>query len=148
VLVTGEAGIGKIRLVEELRAHAGGVTAEARGYPAEGPLAYGVATAWLRSGPVAARLTRLVRADLTELARLLPELAGQVTPPEPLPEAELRHRLPGAIGRALRAAGAPLLLIVDDAQRWPTRPPRSRTATPVTCSTRSRSGPTRPTTSG
>jgi len=116
VLVTGEAGVGKTRLVDELRAHAGAVTAEARGYPAEGPLAYGVATAWLRSGPVAARLTRLVRPDLTELARLLPELTGQVPPPEPLPEAELRHRLPGAIARALRAAGAPLLLIVDDAQ--------------------------------
>ena len=116
VLVTGEAGVGKTRLVDELRAHAGAVTAEARGYSAEGALAYGVATAWLRSGPVAARLTRLVRPDLTELARLLPELAGQVTPPEPLPEAELRHRLPAAIGRALLAAGTPLLLIVDDAQ--------------------------------
>ena len=116
VLVAGEAGIGKTRLVEELRAHMGAVTAEARGYPGDGSLAYGVATAWLRSGPVAARLTRLVRADLTELARLLPELAGQVTPPEPLAEAELRHRLRGAIGRALLAAGAPLLLIVDDAQ--------------------------------
>jgi predicted ATPase len=65
---------------------------------------------------VAARVTRLVRPDLTDLARLLPELAGQVTPPEPLAEAELRHRLRGAIGRALPTAGAPLLLIVDDAQ--------------------------------
>ena len=116
VLVTGEAGVGKTRLVGDLRAQAAAVTAEARGYPAEGPLAYGVATAWLRSAPVAARLSRLGRPDLTELARLLPELAARGTPPEPLPEAELRHRLLGAIGRALLAAGAPLLLIVDDAQ--------------------------------
>jgi DNA-binding SARP family transcriptional activator len=116
VLVTGEAGVGKTRLVDDLRAQAGAVTAEARGYPAEGPLAYGVATAWLRSAPVAARLSRLGRPDLTELSRLLPELAARATPPEPLPDAELRHRLLGAIRRALLAAGAPLLLIVDDAQ--------------------------------
>ena len=116
VLVTGEAGVGKTRLVDDLRAQAGAVTAEARGYPAEGPLAYGVATAWLRSAPVAARLSRLGRPDLTELSRLLPELAARATPPEPLPEAELLHRLLGAFRLALLAAGAPLLLIVDDAQ--------------------------------
>ena len=116
MLVTGEAGIGKTRLVDELRVHAEAVTAEARAYPAEGPLAYGIATAWLRSQPVAARLPRLERAQLTELARLLPELAARAAPPEPLPEAELRRRLFGAIGRALLAAGAPLLLIADDAQ--------------------------------
>src|SRR5262249_1332152 len=43
VLVSGEPGIGKTRLVEELRswcAHRGAVTAEARSYPAEGALAY------------------------------------------------------------------------------------------------------------
>ena len=85
VLVTGEAGVGKTRLVDELRAHAGAVTAEARGYPAEGLLAYGVATAWLRSGPAAARLTRLVRPDLTELARLLPELAARYRRPSRCP---------------------------------------------------------------
>jgi hypothetical protein len=72
VLVSGEAGVGKTRLVEELRAHAGAVTVEARAYPAEGPLAYGVAAAWLRSQPVAARLSRRDRRYLTELARLLP----------------------------------------------------------------------------
>jgi DNA-binding SARP family transcriptional activator len=116
VLVTGEAGVGKTRLVEELRAHAGAVTVEARAYPAEGPLAYGVATEWLRSGPVAARLSRLGRPHLTELARLLPELAAHVPPPEPLPLAELRRRLFGAIARAVMAAGAPLLLIADDVQ--------------------------------
>jgi hypothetical protein len=102
VLVTGEAGVGKTRLVDQLRAHAGTVTAEARAYPAEGPLAYGVAAVWLRSQPVAARLSRLERPQRTELARLLPELAAHVTPPEPLPEAELRHRLFGAIANLFR----------------------------------------------
>lgn len=116
VLVTGEAGVGKTRLVDELRAHAGAVTVEAGAYPAEGPLAYGLAAAWLRSPPVSARLSRLERPQLTELARLLPELAGRVPPPEPLPEAELRHRLFGAITRAVLATGTPLLLIADDVQ--------------------------------
>jgi DNA-binding SARP family transcriptional activator len=116
VLVTGEAGAGKTRLVDELRAHAGAVTVEGRAYPAEGPLAYGVATAWLRSQPVAARLARLDRPHLTELARLLPELAAHAPPPEPLPAAELRRRLFAAIARAVLAAGVPLLLIADDVQ--------------------------------
>ena len=116
MLVTGEASVGKTRLVDELRARAGAVTVEARAYPAEGPLAYGLAAAWLRSQPVSARLSRLERPQLTELARLLPELAGHVPPPEPLPEAELRHRLLGAIARAVLASGTPLLLIADDVQ--------------------------------
>jgi len=116
VLVSGEAGVGKTRLVDELRVRANAATVEARAYPAEGSIAYGVAVAWLRSRPVAARLSRLDRAQLTELARLLPELGAHVAPPEPLSEPELRRRLFGAIGRALLAAGAPLLLIVDDAQ--------------------------------
>ncbi len=121
VLVSGEAGVGKTRLVETLRAQAAAVTVEARAYPGEDPLAYGVATAWLRSQPVAGRLARLDRASLTDLARLLPELAARAVPPEPLPEAELRGRLLTAITRALLSAGEPLLLIVDDAQ-WADAP--------------------------
>jgi DNA-binding SARP family transcriptional activator len=122
VLVTGEPGIGKSRLVEELRAwctHRGAVTAEARAYPAEGTIAYGVAVDWLRSERIAARLRRLDRAYLTELARLLPELLADVselTAPEPLPESDQRQRLFGAAARALLAAGAPLLLVADDLQ--------------------------------
>ena len=116
VLVSGEAGVGKTRLVEELRAEARAVTVEARAYPVEDATAYGVAGAWLRARPVSARLSRLDRPQLTELARLLPELRAHVAPPEPLPESELRPRLFGAVGRALLAAGTPLLIIIDDAQ--------------------------------
>lgn len=52
VLVTGEPGVGKTRLVEELAewcAHRGALVARARSYAAEGALAYGMVTAWLRT---------------------------------------------------------------------------------------------------
>jgi DNA-binding SARP family transcriptional activator len=117
VLVTGEPGIGKTRLVEELRAwcaHRGALVAEARSYPAEGALAYGPVAAWLRSEALAARRGRLEPGRLAELARVLPELAAGRAPPAPLPEAEQRQRLFDALGRAILAAGAPLLLVADD----------------------------------
>jgi AAA ATPase domain len=103
VLVSGEPGIGKTRLVDELRMQVDGVAVDARGYSVGAPIAYAMMTSWLRSQPVAARLTRLAPAELTELSRLLPELAERVPPPEPLPEAELRRRLFGAVVRALLA---------------------------------------------
>lgn len=122
VLVSGEAGIGKSRLVEELRswcAHRGAVTAEARAYPAEGAMAYGALVAWLRAESIAARLRRLDAGHLTELARLLPELVSEnadVAAPEPLPEDQQRQRLWEASAQALRAAGKPLMLVADDLQ--------------------------------
>ena len=114
-LVTGEPGIGKSRLIEELRSwceHAGAVCADARAYPAEGAVAFGPVVAWLRSDALAARLHRLDPADLAELSRLLPEL--EVSRPEPMPEAEQRQRLFAALARALLTPGAPLLLVADD----------------------------------
>ncbi len=121
-LVTGEPGIGKSRLVEELRsacAQAGALTAEARAYQAEGAVAYGPVVAWLRSDAIGPRLRRLDRSHAAELARLLPELATELPdlpPPAALPEAEQRGRLFAAIARALVAPGAPLLLVADDLQ--------------------------------
>jgi DNA-binding SARP family transcriptional activator len=122
VLVTGEAGIGKTRLVEEFGrwcAHRGAVVAEARCYPAEGILAYAPIVAWLRSEPMRRQLPHLERPWLTELARLLPELPVELPGlprPEPLPEADQRQRLFDAVGAAIQVAGGPLLLVVDDVQ--------------------------------
>lgn len=120
VLVSGEPGVGKTRLLEDLRvwcAQRGAVVAEARCYAAEGGLAYGPVVTWLRAPPVRMRLVRLDHPRLTELARLLPELVVEVpglAPPEPLPERDQRHRLADATVRALLTPDAPLLLVVDD----------------------------------
>ena len=77
VLLSGEPGVGKTRLAEELRswcARSGAVTAEARSYASEGAMAYGTLVAWLRSPAITARLDRLERAHLAALAPLLPDL--------------------------------------------------------------------------
>jgi DNA-binding SARP family transcriptional activator len=121
VLVGGEPGIGKTRLVEELRSwcvHRGTLTAEARSYESEGALAYGPIVAWLRSEALAGARGRLDRGRLSELRRLLPELGvdPDLDPPPALPEGEQRHRLFDALVRAILAPGAPLLLIADDLQ--------------------------------
>jgi DNA-binding SARP family transcriptional activator len=116
VLVTGEAGIGKSRLVVELAAwcgHRGVAVAEARSYAAEGGLAFGPIVTWLRSEALAPRRVRLDRGRLAELARVLPELPGT---PLPLPPDEQRLRLFDAMGRALLAAATPVLLVADDLQ--------------------------------
>jgi DNA-binding SARP family transcriptional activator len=120
VLVTGEPGVGKTRLVDELRswcAHRGVPAAEARSYAAEGSLAYGQVAAWLQSEALRPHLSRLDRGSLTEIARLLPELLDEVPGlprPEPLPEEDHRRRLFAALTRAILAPDGPLLLVADD----------------------------------
>ncbi|MGY1780638.1 ATP-binding protein [Geodermatophilus sp. SYSU D01036] len=120
VLVTGEAGIGKTRLVEEYRAwcaRRGAAVADARCYLAEGPLAYGPVVDWLRRPALRASLRALEEARLTELSRLLPELLDEVpdlVEPPPLPETEQRSRLFDAVAAAVLGPGRPVLLVVDD----------------------------------
>src|SRR5581483_6938072 len=124
VLVTGEPGIGKTRLIEELRewcAHRGAATAVARSYAAEGALAYAPVVEWLRAEAIGSRLRRLDGPRLSELSRLLPELRAELPTlarPDPLPEDDQRARLFDAATRAILSAGGPLLLIADDLQWW------------------------------
>jgi DNA-binding SARP family transcriptional activator len=112
VVVTGEPGIGKTRLVEEFRqwaAQRGAVTASARSYQAEGTLAYAPVVAWLRDLGVPRWRGRLAPAQLAVLASLLPELAVEPAPPD---AGGARLRLFEAAAAALRTG--PLLLIADD----------------------------------
>jgi DNA-binding SARP family transcriptional activator len=118
VMLCGEAGIGKTRLVEELlqwAARQGIACANARCYAAEGQLAYAPVTTWLRAHPLAP----LEDLWLAEVARLLPEVLAQrpdLPRPGALTEAWQRQRLFEALSRAILGTSQPLLLTIDDLQ--------------------------------
>ena len=122
VLITGEAGIGKTRLAEELFEWAkrqGMACVRTRAYAAEGQLSYAPITEWLRSAALRAELPRLDAVWRSELARLLPELLSQdpeLPSPTPLTENWQRQRFFEALARGILVSHAPLLLLIDDLQ--------------------------------
>jgi DNA-binding SARP family transcriptional activator len=118
VFVTGEPGIGKTRLVDELRAwctRSGVSVGEARSYATEGDLAYGVVASWLRSPDMQVGLRRLPHTQRADLARLLPEI-GSPVPVDGLDDAERRRRMFDAAVAAITGSEQPTLLVADDAQ--------------------------------
>lgn len=118
VLVTGEAGIGKTKIVEELCAWcamSGAAVGEARSYATEGDLAYAVVASWLRCPDIEAGLRDVAVGERAELSRLLPEL-GDAGAADGVADAERRRRLFDAAVSALTASGRPTLLVADDAQ--------------------------------
>jgi DNA-binding SARP family transcriptional activator/tetratricopeptide (TPR) repeat protein len=121
-MLTGEAGIGKTRLAEELLTWAsrqGCVVAAARCYAAEGALAYAPVIAWLRAPAVRQRLVSLETVWLSEVARLLPELLTEhpdLPQPAPVTEGAQRQRLFDALARAMLNTQTPLMLLMDDMQ--------------------------------
>jgi DNA-binding SARP family transcriptional activator len=118
VVLSGVAGIGKTRLVEELlqwAARQGISRASTRCYAAEGALAYSPVTTWLRANP----LVPLEDVWLAEVARLLPEIFTQrsdLPRPVALTEAWQRQRLFEALSRAILGLNQPILLTIDDLQ--------------------------------
>jgi DNA-binding CsgD family transcriptional regulator len=125
VVLAGEAGVGKTRLVDELRRHAGarGAVTLSGGCldVGEGVLAYAPVTEALRGLPGlldADEVDRVLGNARPELARLAPELAA---PPPTAPSGP--DGAPGAPGRFFElllgvvgrlAERAPVLLVIED----------------------------------
>ena len=120
VLVSGEPGIGKSRLAQELGRRVrveGHVVASARAYEAAGRLPWGPVIDLLRSDALRSHIDTLGTVWRAELARLLPELLEASPPPAPSRSGDMaqRHRLFDAVSRAI-VGDRPRLLIVDDLQ--------------------------------
>ncbi len=122
VILTGEAGIGKTRLAEEMEAwvsRQGMTTAGAHCYASLGQLAYAPITSWLRADALQAGLASLDKTLLTEIARLVPEVLDrrpELPRPAPMTEGWQRRQFFEALARALLSARQPLLLLLDDLQ--------------------------------
>ncbi|GCE19800.1 hypothetical protein KDK_36000 [Dictyobacter kobayashii] len=126
VIVAGEAGIGKSRLVEEMRfwvQQQGMLGAIARCYAAEDAIAYTPITTWLKHEALKKSLNALPDLWLCEIARLIPALLLQhpyLPHPEPLQDVWQQQRLFDALAQALLNTPQPLLLVLDDLQ-WTDR---------------------------
>lgn len=123
VLITGEPGIGKTRLaeafLERCSRQSSHMPAMARCYSVQGQFAYGPVTEWLRTEPLKIARQKLAPSQLSELARLVPEILAEnpgLASPQPLAESWQRLHLHDALTSTLRLAPKPLLLLVDDLQ--------------------------------
>jgi DNA-binding SARP family transcriptional activator/predicted ATPase len=121
-LLSGEAGIGKTRLSEEMEVWAsrqGIATAKASCYAPLGQLAYTPVTAWLRSDALKAGLATLEPIRLTEIARLVPEVLSKhplLPRPAPMTEGWQHRHFFEALALAVSNARQPLLMLLDDLQ--------------------------------
>jgi DNA-binding SARP family transcriptional activator/tetratricopeptide (TPR) repeat protein len=125
--VTGEAGIGKSRLVETLLAVAasdGAAVLSARAFPAEGAIAYAPIVGLLRAGfarpDASRRLAGVAATTLAEIERLVPlpdGVAAGTTAPGPADSPAARARLLEAIATVLAAivhGPVPGIVAVED----------------------------------
>ncbi len=122
-LISGEPGIGKTRLADELLqacVRQGHAAARSRCYAGQGQVAYAPVAEWLRSDAVRAAWPALKPEQITELARLVPEIheqaAGAIPQPSPLTESWQRLRFYESMSAAIANCRKPLLLYLDDMQ--------------------------------
>lgn len=116
-LVAGESGVGKSRLITELRTRA--LVKGARGLHgqgvSEGRVAYGMWRDSLRSLAVLAEPDTLDLSVLKRVAPELPALLGRPLPDAPdLDATATQTRLFAAVGSALRRLGQPVVIVLED----------------------------------
>lgn len=122
VILSGEAGIGKTRLAEEMLVWADEqdiITARARAYGVEGQLTMAPVTEWLRDDHFQAGFVDLEPIWLVEISRLLPELRlnnSKLPKPEIIPDFGQRQRFFEALARTILLPNHPTLLMIDDIQ--------------------------------
>ena len=120
VLISGEAGMGKSRLAEEMLAWAERQAipaAYARSYASTGRVSYGLFTDLLRNESLRRGWEKLDDLWLVELSRLLPEInsaRAHLPPPTALAEEWQKRRLLEALALACLGDDRPRLLVLDD----------------------------------
>jgi DNA-binding SARP family transcriptional activator/tetratricopeptide (TPR) repeat protein len=130
LVITGDAGVGKSRLISELAHRAatdGAVVATTRCFGMAGTLALKPAADWLRHPRMRRSLVTLDEAWRAEVDRLIPGAADDVDGgkhqrrlPEPIAasramvDAWRRHRFFEGLARGILAVGQPTLLVLDD----------------------------------
>jgi predicted ATPase/DNA-binding SARP family transcriptional activator len=126
-VISGEPGIGKTRLAEELYqscVRQGHAAARTSCYAGRGQIAYAPVAEWLRSDVIRVGWPNLRPQELAELARLLPEIGEQFPNlevaksggPSALPENWQRLLFYESVNVAIAKSRKPLLLYLDDMQ--------------------------------
>lgn len=123
IQITGEAGVGKTRLAEDLArwaADQGAAIVIARAYRPDQETALGPVQQWLQSDLLQAAAATLSPGQLRELAPLVPDLVddADVADGATMPSAWRRQALFDAMTHVLLAVDEPLLLVADDLHWW------------------------------
>jgi DNA-binding SARP family transcriptional activator len=120
VLVRGDAGVGKSRLMDELGEEvrrAGAIVAGAQCFGTAGRLALAPVADWLRVPEIQAARGTLEPVWRAEVERLVPAARGrgeQAAPPHAMVDAWQQHRFFEGLTRAVTGTGRPVLLTVDN----------------------------------